>query len=157
MRGENIVENPNFLRLSERQAEFMNVRNCRKCKRLFNYVTGQVLCNACREEMEVKFQEVKMYIKDNPHSDIRQVAEDCDIDPMQIRQWIREERLCFSDDSPIGIACERCGKTIRTGRFCEQCKAEMTNGLNQAMSSTPRSSAPVRKDTRNNPRMHYLD
>ena len=44
----------------------MNVRNCRGCGRIFNYVTGPFLCIKCREEMEVKFQEVKEYIRQHP-------------------------------------------------------------------------------------------
>ena len=35
----------------------------------------------------------------------------------------------FSDDSPIGIACEVCGATIRTGRYCERCKNDLANRL----------------------------
>ena len=53
----------------------MNVRNCRKCRRLFNYVVGPVLCNNCKKEMEEVFQTVKKYVRENPGSDIRMVAE----------------------------------------------------------------------------------
>ena len=37
----------------------MEVRNCRKCGRIFNYVAGMPICPACRERIEEKFQEVK--------------------------------------------------------------------------------------------------
>ena len=70
----------------------MNVRNCRKCRRLFNYVVGPVLCNNCKKEMEEVFQTVKKYVRENPGSDIRMVSEACEVDPMQIRQWVKEER-----------------------------------------------------------------
>ena len=40
----------------------MNARNCRKCGKLFNYVSGPPICMACREALEEKFQEVKNYI-----------------------------------------------------------------------------------------------
>lgn len=135
----------------------MNVRNCRKCRRLFNYVAGPYLCTACREEMEAKFQEVKQYIEEHRHADIRQVAEVCEVDPIQIHQWIKEERLCFSDDSPIGIPCERCGKTIKVGRFCDKCKAEMSNSFNELLHSSSKEMAPVKRGSSSNPRMHYLD
>ena len=41
----------------------MNARNCRKCGKLFNYVSGPPICMACREALEKKFQEVKEYIR----------------------------------------------------------------------------------------------
>lgn len=37
----------------------MDVKNCRKCKRLFNYIGGQQICPACREAIEAEFQKVK--------------------------------------------------------------------------------------------------
>ena len=43
----------------------MNVKNCRKCGRIFNYIGGQPICPTCREEAEKKFETVKNYIKEN--------------------------------------------------------------------------------------------
>lgn len=112
----------------------MNVRNCRKCGRIFNYVLGPIMCPKCREDQEAKFQEVKKYVQEHQGADIIEVSEECDVDPGQIRQWIREERLQFADDSPIRIPCESCGTMIRAGRFCDKCKLDMTNGFKNAMS-----------------------
>ncbi len=111
----------------------MDARNCRKCGRIFTYAMGPILCPRCREEQELKFQEVKKYIQEHYGADIPEVSEECDVDPGQIRQWIREDRLQFTEDSPIRISCEGCGEMIRSGRFCDKCKAEMTNGFRHAM------------------------
>lgn len=111
----------------------MNVRNCRTCGRLFNYISGIPICQACKEQLEEKFQEVKEYLRQNPNSTIQAVAQDNDVSIPQIKQWVREERLTFSEDSPIGIDCEVCGKTIKTGRFCEECKNKMKNDLDSVL------------------------
>ena len=96
-------------------------------------MVGPVLCNQCKQEMEEVFQTVKKYVRENPGSDIRMVAEACEVDPMQIRQWVKEERLCFSEDSPVGIPCERCGMTIKSGRFCATCKADIKSDFRSVM------------------------
>ncbi len=101
----------------------MDVRNCRQCGRLFNYLGGPPICQACREAVEEKFQQVKEYVRNNPGSNIQMVAEDNDVTVQQIRQWIREERLEFSPDSQVGIECECCGASIRTGRFVRHARA----------------------------------
>ncbi len=111
----------------------MNVKNCRRCRRLFNYVVGPYICPQCREEIEKEFAVVKKYIEENPNKNINEVAEACDVDPQQLRQWIREERLQFSDDSAIGLECERCGVTIKSGKYCDKCKQEMAAGFNAAI------------------------
>ena len=46
----------------------------------FNYVVGPVLCPACREKLEEKFQEVKEYIRDHKGVGIMEVSEACDVD-----------------------------------------------------------------------------
>ncbi len=135
----------------------MNVRNCRKCGRIFNYVSGQVICPQCKEALEKKFQQVKTYIQENRGADMARVAEECDVDPVLIRQWIREERLQFSDDSPIRIPCENCGAMIQTGRFCDKCKAQMTTEFNHAMGRDMKPKEPekaAKKSERD--RMRFL-
>ena len=109
----------------------MDVRNCRVCGRLYNYIGGAYrnMCPSCVSSLEDKFQDVKVYINDNPMASISQISKDCDVSIKQIEQWIREERLYFSDDSPIGIECEVCGATIKSGKYCENCKSTMANQL----------------------------
>ncbi|HOO27359.1 MAG TPA: flagellar protein [Lachnospiraceae bacterium] len=135
----------------------MNIRNCRKCGKLFNYISGQPICPACREEMEEKFQEVKQYVQNNRDTSIPAVAEACDIEESQIRQWVREERLVFAEGSAFGIECESCGAMIKTGRFCDKCKAEMVNSLSGAIKKPEMAKPQMKRDTRENPKMRFLD
>ena len=71
----------------------MEVRNCRSCGRLFNYMGGAPLCPACQKKLEEKFQEVKAFLEENPNSSVETVAEELDVSVKQIRQWIRETAL----------------------------------------------------------------
>ena len=135
----------------------MDVKNCRVCKRLFNYIGGQPICPQCREELEKKFQEVKKYLFDNRGANIQTVCENCDVEESTVRQWIREERLEFSSGINIGITCETCGAPISTGRFCEKCKASMINTLNEA-SRRPEAAAPkIEKPQSRENRMRFLN
>lgn len=134
----------------------MNVRNCRSCGCIFNYIAGQVICPACREKLEKKFQEVKEYIRENKGVGIQQVAEACEVDPGQIRQWLREERLELSEDSGAYLICESCGKPIRSGRFCEKCAMEMKRGLQEVLKSNkPVEQKPLKTDG-DGAKMRYL-
>ena len=133
----------------------MDIRNCRKCGKIFNYVTGPIICPACREKEEEKFQQVKKYISENRYANIPQISKDCEVETSQIQQWIREERLEFSKDSDIGIPCENCGAMIRTARFCTKCKAEMADQLGSTYKKPemPKQKKPERES----PRMRFLD
>lgn len=132
----------------------MDVRNCRGCGRLFNYIGGTPLCPACVRELDDKFVLVKKYIYDNPAASIQQVSEDNEVSIQQLNKWVREERLCFSEDSVFGIECENCGTMIRTGRFCVSCKDKLASSLG----SVYQKQAPVQqKIVKDNPKMRFLD
>lgn len=119
----------------------MEVMNCRTCRRLFNYISGVRLCPACREELEKKFQEVKKYVEENPGVTIAKVAEDMEVPVKQIKDWVREERLILSE-AWGEIFCDACGKAIKSGKFCPECKHKMvtTLGSAYAKNNSPKTS-----------------
>lgn len=133
----------------------MDVRTCKNCKRLFNYLGGSPICPACVEKLEEKFKEVKDYIRENPHAPLQQVSEANDVSVKQLKTWVREERLTFSDDSPVGIECMNCGAMIKYGKYCEACKGKMMNDLNSAVKEEPVKVETPRKSDGN--RMRFLD
>lgn len=132
----------------------MEVRNCKECGRLFNYLNGRPVCPACKQKLEDKFTQVKDYIREHPGATISQVSEDNEVDTKQIKQWVREERLVFSNDSPLSIECESCGAPIKTGRFCVACMDKMSNQLKGVIK---KPVVQEKKDTRDGDRMRFLD
>lgn len=134
----------------------MNVRNCRSCGNIFNYVTGQVVCPACREKMEKKFQDVKEYIRNNRGAGIKEVSEACDVEAGQIRQWLKEDRLEVTEDSAIYLTCESCGTAIRSGRFCEKCMGNMTRGFQEVLREGKAAHAKPVKEDAQGPKMRFL-
>lgn len=133
----------------------MNVRNCRNCGRLFNYISGIVICPACKESLEAKFQEVKEYIREHKGAGIQEVAEACDVETAQIRQWLREERLEVTENSALFLNCESCGTPIRSGRYCDKCKSELTRGLNGVLKDSQQRQKPV-EDKAQGARMRFI-
>ncbi len=134
----------------------MNVRNCRSCGNIFNYVAGQVICPVCREKVEKKFQEVKDYIREHKGAGIKEVAEECDVDAAQIRQWLKEERLEITEDSAICLTCESCGAPIRSGRFCGKCAGNMTRGFQEVLKGNQAAKVKPAKEDPEGPKMRFL-
>ena len=135
----------------------MNVRTCKKCRRLFNYVMGPSFCPDCREKEEDKFQEVKQYVQKHGRSSMREVAEACDVTMKQIQQWIRDDRLMLADDSPMGIECERCGRMIRGGKYCAECSNDLATRFQSAMGNPFAQNAQAVQDAKTSARMRFLD
>lgn len=133
----------------------MGIKNCKMCGRLFNYLGGQRICPDCKKKLEDKFQEVKSYIRENPKANIDKIAEDNDVDVQQIRQWVREERLQFTADSPVKLQCENCGAPILTGRFCDKCKKQMAENLSDSIKKPERPNPFADQNSTN--RMRFLN
>lgn len=134
----------------------MDVKNCRGCGRLFNYLQGPQLCPACVSKMEDKFAKVKEYLEEFPRATIPEIAKDNDVSIKQIEQWVREERLAFAENSPLGIACEKCGELIKSGRYCDKCRGKITNTLRSAL-DTPKKADFEKKTVSDRDRMRFLD
>ena len=132
----------------------MDVRNCKNCNKLFNYI-GTPICPECTKMMEDKFDDVKQYIYDHPKCGMQEVAEEMEVSVAQIRKWLKEERLSFSEDSEIALNCEKCGKRILTGRFCKICKEETINQLGKMYRNDEPQVKYERKKTEN--KMRFLD
>lgn len=136
----------------------MEVQTCRGCGKIFNYLQGPYLCPACRKKLEDKFEEVRAFVRENESATMSEISEAMDVSTKQIRQWVREERLTFTENSPVGIECENCGTMIRTGRFCDKCKNNMANDLKQMYAKpTNKVTLDTRRKLKDSDRMHYLD
>jgi hypothetical protein len=75
------------------------------------------------KEEEEKFEMVKDYILAHPSASVAEISEVHDISPIKIFDWIRDERLEFSDNAEFAwFSCQSCGAKIKSGRLCNRCK-----------------------------------
>ncbi len=124
----------------------MEVKACKNCRRLFQYVYGPELCPDCSKlitdkntaaisnekrsllkplllEEEQKLDQIKQYILVNPRATVSRIAEVHEVSASKIFEWIREDRLEFSDASQDAwFTCAKCGIKIRSGVYCINCK-----------------------------------
>lgn len=134
----------------------MEACNCKMCKRLFNYIGGARICPQCKEEMELKFQDVKQYIYEHKNASITEVSEEMDVPVSMIKKWVREERLMLTD--AMGeLECENCGTAIKTGRFCEACKRAITGQLQSAYAQEEKPHLGDKAPRDKQARMRFLD
>ncbi len=133
----------------------MELRTCKNCRRLFNFISGAPLCPACREDLEKKFQQAKEYVRNNQGVTIRMVAEEIDVPESQVKEWVKDERLVFTNPDAAGISCEVCGTAIATGRYCDKCKIQVMRDLNNITAKPAAAPKKIIRDT--TARMRFLD
>jgi len=135
-----------------------DVRNCRKCGKIFNYIGGAPICPACREEEEKVFQKVKEYLYENPGASLTQVSIDLDVSVELIRRFLKDGRLeITNDDGNLILECENCGRSIKTGRYCFECEKELSAGLKSIASQMQRELDMTSSPDRRSFEMRYLN
>ncbi len=110
----------------------LNIINCKRCGRIFQQITSRRICPDCERALEDKFLEVRDYIRENPDVSIMEVSREKEVSVEQIKQWVREERLLFTNAEGSGIECVLCGVPITTGKYCARCKEQMAHNLGNA-------------------------
>ncbi len=122
---------------------FSKLKNCQKCGRVFQAEEiGQKHCMRCRTDEEDLFLKAREFIYDNPQTNVMEVSTELEIDEDLILKWLRQGRLELKGEG-VGYGCDRCGKSIQSGRFCQACQAELKNGFNDAIAADKKNEKPA--------------
>ena len=107
----------------------MSLAKCKRCGKLFNKMLDKNVCPACMEKEEEEFQKVRDFLKRYPEKKLEEISEGTEVDKKVILDFIREGRLQLAEieveEGSALLVCERCGKPITTGRFCEDCRKKL--------------------------------
>jgi len=109
----------------------MEVRVCHGCKKIFQYITGPIMCPRCKQLEEEMFLKVKDYLRENPGANVYEVNQETGVSAALIEKFLKQGRLQVAADSPMALTCERCARKISTGRYCNACKNEISAELNE--------------------------
>lgn len=120
----------------------MDLKNCRKCNRMYGY-DGIDLCPKCRNDDSGDLRIVKDYLYDNPKATIKSVSENTEVSHSKILKFLREEKIEIAEGSENMILdCERCGKAIRSGRYCDKCVNELKSEFKNMADSMTETKKP---------------
>ena len=105
------------------------VKNCRKCRKIFMYSTGPQICDACKKLEDAEFEKVRVFVRDFPGATVQEASKETQVPIQLIYRFLKEGRLEVSESSPIALQCENCGARIKSGRFCISCSKRLANDM----------------------------
>jgi flagellar operon protein (TIGR03826 family) len=130
-----------------------DIRNCRRCGKVYTYLGGAPICPECKASDEEDFKRVKDFLYENPGASLSVVSRTLDIGIEKIKRFLKEGRIeIVGDGANLFLECERCGKSIKSGRYCDSCERELVGNLKSAagqladniQSEVPRRTGGVR-------------
>ncbi len=115
------------------------VKNCRRCRKIFMYVTGAQICEACRKLEDEEFEKVRTFVRNFPGATMQEVSQETGVPTQLIYRFLKDGRLEVAESSPIALQCENCGVRIKSGRFCLNCSRKLANDMISAGKSLQQS------------------
>ncbi|HEX2953881.1 MAG TPA: MerR family transcriptional regulator [Bacillota bacterium] len=111
----------------------MDVRNCKRCGKIFSY-RGIGVCNDCFEQEEKDFVDVKAYLEKHEGASTLEVSSETEVEIRTITRFLREGRLEAEGVQIIDsdLTCDKCGKPISMGRYCDDCIKKLQDELKEA-------------------------
>lgn len=94
---------------------------CELCGKLYNSNGFFGVCPICQENDESDFRRIKDYLNIHPCAKIFDVVADLDISVKKIKRYLRESRLEILEKENHFLFCEECRKSIRSGKYCDEC------------------------------------
>ncbi|NLV99769.1 MAG: MerR family transcriptional regulator [Clostridiales bacterium] len=130
----------------------MDIRNCKRCNRLFQY-NGIKYCPKCVLELDEMFIKVRDYLYENKNANIAEVSEATGVEEKVILEFLRDGRLELREPSP-DLTCERCDKPITSGRMCKDCLALFERIMKKDINESARTVENLKRDAG---RVHLVD
>ncbi len=127
----------------------MDLKNCKRCGKL-HYGTGR-LCAECMKKEEEKFVKVKAYLKEFPNSSMVAVSHETGVSVPEIERFLREGRLEVTNGICEYLKCMKCGRTIKTGKYCAECEKKVMSDMQKTVVKV---ESPV-SDEKVGPKMHH--
>lgn len=128
---------------------------CDKCGgKVFHIGGGMYHCESCGADILDDFGKIKRFLDENGPTPILIISQYTGVSTEIIEAFLRQGRVEIPDGSKYYISCERCGCSIRFGRFCPECVQELAGGIKSAFCAEM-GERPKREDMSG--KMHFLN
>lgn len=133
------------------------VRNCRRCGKIFVYV-GVPVCEDCLKKEEEQYAKVKRYLDEHPRAGVRETSEATDVPAEVIVEFVRRGILITSSRSGENhVLCAICGKPISSGRVCPKCETALISATGKMPSVRTQKVDSAPGDDNRRSRMYSID
>ncbi|MDI6786011.1 MAG: hypothetical protein QMD92_04805 [bacterium] len=109
----------------------MELRNCRKCRKLFISISERNICQECCEKKEKNYDRILEYLNKNPNASVEDICEATKTTKNNVAELVKNEKIALTVS--FEYKCEICGKKIKMGKACPECKKKVSNELNKAI------------------------
>lgn len=103
---------------------------CKACNaRVYYLGNGKYYCRTCGFETLDDYGKMKKFVRENPEYTVVYASQVTGVRPEIIEQFAQKGDFEVPEESPYFLSCEKCGCSIREGRYCSFCVYEIAGEL----------------------------
>lgn len=108
---------------------------------VFQYLSGDELCPACRKQDDKDLETVQTYIDKNPSAKAEEIVENTGVTESAIERLVKSNKLSLDSVFKPTLTCRMCGLNIEKGRYCIDCERKMARGYGMPQEAAIRGAA----------------
>ncbi len=131
---------------------------CENCKgRMFYLHSGIYKCESCGNEVLDDFGKVKNFLEENGPTPAMVVEQATGVRGEVIEFFLKKGKVEIPEGSKYYLKCERCGCSLRFGKFCTFCVKEMTGDITNLFHEDIGEIPKYELNPNRSGKMHFLD
>ena len=137
-----------------------NLIRCNICKKKVQFIGGgKYKCNSCGNIVLDDFGKVKEFLEENGPSPSIIISTATGVSTQVIEQFLKEGRIEIPKGSSYFIKCEKCGASIRYGRYCNVCIKQLAGAIKGVFDESAKGMTRVEWVDKNEKpeKMYFLD
>ncbi|MSS63546.1 hypothetical protein [Velocimicrobium porci] len=142
----------------EKLANRGKILHCEVCKGKMKPISNvKYRCMECGYETLNDLGKIKEFLRENGTAPLLVIAQATGVKEKVITSYLREGRLEIPEGSDFYLKCEKCGCSIRYGRFCPDCISELAGGIRAVFNEEAGERPKVEPEIRVAGKMRYMD
>ncbi len=110
----------------------MNYQSCKRCRRLFDYSEGRMICYNCELKEKKQLEKAYAMLRLNPKATKAMIANEMGVKEKIVDELVKSGEIILSEESPIEYFCSKCNARIFKDNLCDNCKEERYAGVKAA-------------------------
>ena len=95
----------------------------------FHIGGGKYKCQKCETVILDDFGKIKAFLDENGATPIVAISQATGVSVDVIEALLKDGQVEISDNSKYFIKCQKCGCSIKSGRFCFECARELSGDI----------------------------
>lgn len=130
---------------------------CEKCKgKLFYKGGGRYECGSCDYSVLDDFGKVKEFLELNGPTPMLLISQATGVEYEIIERFLKKGRLEIPEGSKYFLNCEKCGCSIRYGKYCPDCIKHVATGIKAVFHEDVGEKPKRTYNAEMTGKMHYL-